>query len=81
MYPTIIGAPKAIAVQLSHIIVDSNMQVIFIDTNLHEDRFRILKPANQIDEDDRDDIFQPGHREYYMSRTIYNYDTAQLLHE
>jgi hypothetical protein len=28
----------------------------------------ILKPANQIDEDDRNDIFQPGHREYYMSR-------------
>ena len=65
----IIGAPEAIAVQLSHIIVDSNMQVIFIDTNFHEDRFRILKPANQIDEDDdRNDIFQPGHREYYMSR-------------
>ena len=65
MYPTINGAPEAIAVQLSHIIVDSNMQVIFIDTNFHEDRFRIFKPANQIDEDE---IFQPGHREYYMSR-------------
>jgi hypothetical protein len=45
MYPTIIGAPEAIAVQLSHIIVDSNIQVIFIDTNFHEDRFRILKQA------------------------------------
>jgi hypothetical protein len=65
----IIGTPEAIAVQLSHRIVDSNMQVIFIDTNLHEDRFRILKPANQIDEeDDGDDIYQPGHREYYMCR-------------
>ena len=65
----IIGAPEAVAIQLSHRIVDSNMQVIFIDTNFHEDRFRILKPANQIDEeDDRDAIFQPGHREYYMSR-------------
>ena len=65
----IIGAPEAVAIQLSHRIVDSNMQVIFIDTNFHEDRFRILKPANQInEEDDRDAIFQPGHREYYMSR-------------
>ena len=68
MYPTIIGAPEAVAIQLSHRIVDSNMQVIFIDTNFDEDRFRILKPANQIDENDRDDIFQPRHREYYMSR-------------
>ena len=67
--PRIIGAPEAIAVQLSHRIVDSNMQVIFIDTNFHEDRLRILKPANQIDEDDdEDEICQPGHREYYMSR-------------
>jgi hypothetical protein len=65
----IIGAPEAVAIQLSHKIVDSNMQVIFIDTNFHEDRFGILKPANQIDEvDDGDEIFQPGHREYYMSR-------------
>jgi hypothetical protein len=61
----IIGVPQAIAVQLSHRIVDSNMQVIFIDTNFHEDRFRIFKPANQRDEEE---IFQPGHREYYMSR-------------
>ena len=54
----IIGAPEAVAIQLSHIIVDSNMQVIFIDTNFHEDRFRILMPANQIDEDDDgDEIF------------------------
>ena len=54
----IIGAPEAVAIQLSHIIVDCNMQVIFIDTNFHEDRFRILMPANQIDEDDDgDEIF------------------------
>ena len=65
----IIGAPEAIAVQLSHIIVDSNMQVIFIDTNFHEDRFSILKPVNQINEDDDgDEIFQPGHREYCMCK-------------
>ena len=65
----IIGAPEAIAVQLSHMIVDSNMQVIFIDTNFHEDRLSILKPVNQINEDDDgDEIFQPGHREYYMCK-------------
>ena len=46
------------------------MQVIFIDTNYHDDKFRIPKPANQIDEDDDgDEIFQPDHREYYMCRS------------
>jgi hypothetical protein len=40
----IIGASEAIAVQLSHRIVDSNIQVIFIATKFHEDRLRIHKP-------------------------------------
>ena len=65
----IIGASEAIAVQLSHRIVDSNIQVIFIATKFHVDRLRIHKPANQIDDDDDgDEHFQPGHREYYMCR-------------
>ena len=66
----LIGAPEAVAMMLSYPMVDSNTSVVFLDTNMPNQRSRPLRPKIEIEELDPDstDIFVHGAREHYMNR-------------
>ena len=66
----LVGAPEAIAMQLSLTMVASSDQVKFIDTNLPNDRTRPLKTLSEIEHQapESNDIFVDGPREMYEKR-------------
>ena len=45
---------------MSHPIVKSNMGVIYVDTNLSDNRIRVLKPQQEIleENDDSEEIYE-----------------------
>lgn len=63
----IIGAPEAAAIQLSFHMVESNMAVVFLDTNFPNERARRLKPLQDLKEADAnsEEVFMPRAREHY----------------
>ncbi len=68
----VIGSPEACGILNSHPIVKSNMSVIYIDTNLPNDRVRVMKPSSDVhnQEDDAEELFEPSAREHYMFRPV-----------
>ena len=66
----VIGAPEAAAIQMSHPIVKSNLGVVYIDRNLPQNRVRILKPQNELLDENKDseEIYEKAARDHYMNR-------------
>ena len=58
----VIGAPEATAIQASNAICNSNMGVIYVDTNMPNDKVQILKPQDIVAEDNKEseEIYEPS---------------------
>ncbi len=77
----VIGLPEACSILNSHPIVKSNMSVTYIDTNLPNDRVRVMKPSSEVQnqDDTTEELFEPSAREHYMNRPgIDPFDDMQL---
>ena len=56
----VIGSPEVSAIQMSHPIVKCNLGVIYVDTNLPENRVHVFRPLKEIteDTDDSEEIYE-----------------------
>ena len=66
----LIGAPEAVAMLLSYPMTKSDTSVLFLDTNMQNERSRPLKRKKELErlEPESTDVFVPGAREHYSNR-------------
>ena len=66
----VINAPEVTAIQSPHAICNSNIGVIYVDTNMPNCRVEILKPQDIVAGDNKESekIYDPSSNEFNMQR-------------